>query len=70
MGERMGRERDRDREFNKLLVSWDSSVEREGLQGRGGGGEFWGFSSSLLQPVDLPGYRRVWSWWWDAGVQS
>jgi len=40
-----------------------SGVGGGGGGGRGRGGVFWGFSSSPLQPVGLPGYRTVWSWW-------
>lgn len=64
-----------EREVNKLLESLDSSVEmrrseeeEEGLGRRSC--VFWGFSSSPLRPVDLPGCQTVWSWWWGAGVQS
>lgn len=69
---------------NKLLVSLDSSVETQrrvgegneegeeqrGVGGGGGRSVAWGFNSSPLRPVGLPGYQSVWSWWWDAGVQS
>lgn len=75
-----------ERKVNKLLVSLDSSVETQGggleramrrrreereEEEKGGGeGVSWGFNSSPLRPVGLPGYQTALSWWWDAGVRS
>lgn len=70
MDERMERQRE-----VKLLVGLDSSVEMQQRVGEGREEEegvgleeeekrvVWGFSSSPLQHVGLPGYWTVWSWW-------